>query len=243
MKVAVVGNNGAAIRRALASKGLELVAPEAAELVIAYGGDGTLIGAEREYPDVPKLGIRDSGSTLKCPEHEDDRVIERLVAGELESSELVKLEARIGGHVLYGVNDIIMRNADVRSSVRFEVYVNDEMVGDENIGDGLVVATPFGSSAYFRSITSTTTRCGIGVAYNNCTEFLNHLVLHDDDRIGVRIVRGPAVITADNAPEVTKLAGGDRIEIVRSSRSARVLGIDGLRCGQCRYQHAPRRRY
>ena len=244
MKFGLVGMNSDCLRPLLDARGLVVTDDlSKADILISYGGDGTLIGAEREFPEVPKLGMRDASAITKCAEHEDAVVLDRFLNGELAKTELMKITAFFGEHRLRGMNDIILRNSDVRSSVRFRVSVNGEMVSDETIGDGLVAATPFGSSAYFRSITNTVTRSGIGLAFNNCTEFLHHLVLRSEDVVQVEIVRGPAQLTADNSPEVIDLGNDDTFVIRKSSRSAIVYGVDNLRCGQCRYSHAPRRRF
>jgi NAD kinase len=244
MKVAIVGRRTQALEDRLVAHGLKLVEVEAGpDLIVTHGGDGTLIGAEREWPGIPKLAFRDGESTVKCERHDDDDILARLVRGQLKATELMKVTAEVGSRELRGVNDVILRNRDVRSSVRFAVSVNGEAVSDENIGDGLVIATPFGSSAYFRSITHATIRCGIGVAFNNCTEFVNHLVLAEDDVIQVRIVRGPAEVCADNDPDVLAVEAGDEILVRRSTKRAIVLGVDALRCGSCRYANAPRRRF
>lgn len=216
---------------------------EASDLVVTYGGDGTLIGAEARWPGMPKLPMRDDRTCQKCDRHTNERVLGRLARGEIETSELIKLEARVGDEVLHGMNDILMRNEDVRSAVRFTLYVDDDRVTDEMIGDGLVASTPFGSSAYFRSITNTTFRAGIGIAFNNCTEFLNHLVLLEDDEVRMHVVRGPAQLTADNVESVIDLGSGDDVIIRRSEQSAKVLAVDDMRCSLCRYTHAPRRRF
>lgn len=244
MRVHLTGNSADDLRPVLERLGIAVAAaPEAADILITYGGDGTLIGAEARWPGVPKLPMRDDRTCQKCERHTNERVLQRLVEGRLATSDLIKLEARVGDAVLHGMNDILMRNQDIRSAVRFIVLVNDERVTDEMIGDGLVASTPFGSSAYFRSITTTTFRAGIGIAFNNCTEFLNHLVLREDDEVRVSVVRGPAQLTADNIDKVIDLEAGDDLFIRRSEESATVLAVDDMRCSMCRYTHAPRRRF
>lgn len=246
MKVAVVGTCADSLNPLLKKmrRSLKVVDVEdSPEVIIACGGDGALIGAERDFPSVPKIGIRDSSTCQKCERHGDENVLRRLAKGHLEPSSLAKLRAVVGRKRMYGLNDVLIRNADMQSALRFSVLVNDEPVTDEIIGDGLVVATPFGSSAYFRSITNTTFRTGIGLAFNNCSEFLNHMVLEGRDRVVVRIVRGPALVTTDNNPNSLKLESGTEVLINRARRSASILAPDTLRCGQCRYKHAPRRRF
>jgi NAD+ kinase len=244
MRIAVVGKNPDDLLPHLRREGFEVVPATAApDLIVAHGGDGSLIGAEASWPGVPKLGIRDTRSCDKCPIHSDEAVFARLAAGDVSTTSLMKLLAEVDDHRFLGVNDVLMRNSDIRSAVRFCVSVNGERATDEIIGDGLVVSTPFGSSAYFRSISNTTFRTGIGLAFNNCTEFFNHLVLREEDRIVVDVVRGPAQITADNDPAIAQLASGASIRIRKSELAATVLALDTLRCPFCRYRHSPRRRF
>ncbi len=244
MKLGLLGSNAGDIHPLLRELGIEIVSdPKKADALVTYGGDGTLIGAELEFPGVPKLPIRDGTTCAKCARHLDRAMLERLLRGDLEETRLMKLGATVGSRTLTGLNDISIRNSNLRSAVRFVVSVNGERATDEVIGDGLVISTPFGSSAYFRSITNTTFRSGIGIAFNNCTEFNNHLVLHEDDEILVQIVRGPASMTADNNPQVIDLDSGNDVVVKPSAGYARIFGLDALRCPFCRYTHAPRRRF
>ena len=245
MRVRLVGRHAKDLEPIARGCGLEVVGegeprPDA---IVTYGGDGTMIGTERTWPGVPKLGLRDNRSCVKCDFHPDEAVLGRLAANELERTELPKLEARTGSRRFLGMNDVLIRNADLRSAVRFVVYVNDEAVTDEIIGDGLVVSTPFGSSAYFRSITYVTFRQGIGVAFNNCTDFVSHYVLAATDVVRIHVNRGPAQLTTDNDEDLAMLVDDDDVLVRDSGERAVLLGVDALRCSRCRYAHAPRRRF
>ena len=55
MKLAVIGQNSRMLAKLLEQRGTELCAPAEAELLIPYGGDGTMLGAEREYPGIRPL--------------------------------------------------------------------------------------------------------------------------------------------------------------------------------------------
>ena len=242
MKVQVVGHEADGFLDKVRRHGFELV-PHRPDVIVAYGGDGTFIGAERHYPGVPKLGVRRDATCLKCERHRDDVVLERLRRNALEPSFLAKLEGSWDAHTVVAVNDIILRNSDARSAVRFRVRLNGQAVTEELIGDGIVLCTPFGSSAYFRSITRTVIRTGIGVAFNNCTDLLNHLVIADDDMIEIEVTRGPATLAADNDHRTHDLGEGDILKVLRAAEQAHVLAVDTLRCADCRYVSAPRRRY
>ncbi|MEY2742711.1 MAG: hypothetical protein RIS21_1079 [Planctomycetota bacterium] len=241
-RVRIVGHAPDSFRDTVIQSGFSLD-EDRPDVIIAYGGDGTLIGAERSWPEVPKLGIRTDDTCVKCPRHADDVVLDRLRAGRMDEEQLLKLEGRFRDHLLLAVNDIIFRNADPRAAVRFVVSLNGMPVTEEVIGDGLVVATPFGSSAYFRSVTRMAIRCGIGIAFNNCTDFLHHLVMGESEALTIDLTRGPATLTCDNDPSLIPVDTGDRIAIRKAPGSARLLGVDTLRCTDCRYVNAPRRRY
>jgi len=78
-------------------------------------------------------------------------------------------------------------------------------LGKEFIGDGLVVATPFGSTGYYRSITDSYFELGIGIAFNNSTEQADSLVVKEQRQIKVLITRGPALLYADNQTKIINL--------------------------------------
>jgi NAD+ kinase len=241
-KILVIGTPPAGFEKLARSCGLDVVDREP-DVIVAYGGDGTLMGAERDFPGVPKVGLRRDDSCVKCGRHRDDVVLTRIARGEYDEERLMKIEGVCRDVRLTAINDVIFRNADPRSAVRFVLSLNDAPVTEELIGDGLVVATPFGSSAYFRSITRMTIRAGIGVAFNNCTDFLAHLVIKESETLAVDLMRGPATLTCDNDPQQYPIDAGDRLLLRRAPGDARLVCPDTLRCHDCRYKHAPRRRY
>jgi NAD+ kinase len=232
MKIALVGSSLHEIEEHMHLFGLERddANPDA---VIANGGDGSLLGAERAYPGIPKLGLRDSKTCTKCPEHRNEILLQKLALGELVETPIIKLEACIRDTKILGINDIILHSESITSSVRYRVDINGRNHSGVIIGDGLVVATPFGSSAYYRSITHSIFQVGIGLAFNNSTEQVDHLVLQEDCEIDVTILRGPALVAADNNPDWVRMEGGDAFSVRKAPEPARILGIDTLRCPHC----------
>ncbi|MBN1475760.1 NAD(+)/NADH kinase, partial [Candidatus Sumerlaeota bacterium] len=198
-RVVLSGHSVEEIVPLVQSHGFTLVESDP-DLIICHGGDGTLIGAEREWPGVPKVSIQRSDVCKACPRHTPEAILKTLAAGEHTSTEHMKIRGEARGETLIGINEVLIHNAQVTSAVRYVVDIDGVPLGHEIIGDGLVVATPFGSSAYFRSITNSTFLVGIGLAFNNSTEPIDHLVLSPDDVIRVRITRGPALLASDNNP-------------------------------------------
>ena len=196
------------------------------DLVVSYGGDGTLMRAEAAWPGVPKLILRGSRVCKLCNAFPNEEALRRVAAGEYALRDVWKLEATIGDTTLIGLNDIAVHNNDPRHAIRYRLDISGQ--GDlshEIIGDGIVVATPFGSTGYYRSITHSFFELGIGLAFNNSTERFDHMVLRDDTVITVSIVRGPAAVYADNRTDGEVLHGGDSVVIRRSDKAARIIAV------------------
>lgn len=238
MHVALRGRNLNDVTPVLAAFGVKITEANP-ELVLVHGGDGALLGAEREYPGVPKLPIRDRRTAPLCPNHSYKKIIGNLVDGTLERAELIKLAAKLNGKKLIGMNDVFVHNSNPVSAIRYNVWIDGEPYIHEVVGDGFGVATPHGSTAYYRSITSSVFRVGIGLAFNNSTEPVNHLVLPDSTIIKAIITRGPAVLSADNNPDMIPAAKDDEVTIYKTSETAVVLGLNSFMCPMCRKLRHP----
>ena len=223
-RILVLGNNVESIRRLVRNKGLVDVS-EDPEVILTYGGDGLLLGSERQWPGVPKLPLRNSRHGKKCEPHQIEEALERLIQGDLRRRTHIKICAEAKGQVCVGLNDVLVHNSQPTSGVRYRVWIDEKEFSDEIVGDGVVVATPFGSTAYYRSITRGIFRVGIGLAFNNSTEQVDHMVLHEDSVIRVHVTRGPAVVAADNNPEGISLDDDDEVVIRRADESAVLLTL------------------
>ena len=101
------------------------IVQENPDLVITHGGDGSLIGAERIYPGVPKCPIRDDRQNPKCPKHAVLTTLKRLFAGELKPTHLVKIEASTkNGDKLSGINDLTIGRRIAASAIRYRIWSN-----------------------------------------------------------------------------------------------------------------------
>ncbi len=231
-KVLTLGRDLEIIHQLLNQEGLEVVEANP-DAIVTHGGDGILLEAERSFPGIPKLPLRYNSICKACVDHDSSEAIKAMARGTIELVDLPKLEGRVGDRQFVGLNEISVHHGLPSQAIRFEVRINGELYGEEAIGDGLIVATPFGSHAYYRSITNSTIRVGLGLAFNNTTEPIDHIVIDPHDTVSVRITRGPALILADNDPHHFEAEAGATLEIKLAKRPAQLLGYRQFRCPDC----------
>ncbi|NLF92837.1 MAG: hypothetical protein GX564_03030 [Oligosphaeraceae bacterium] len=233
LRVLVRGRNLEDLLPWLRRFAVELV-DEHPDLVITHGGDGSLLGAERDYPGVPKCPLRDRRQNPKCPRHSELSTLEKLFAGQLQRSSLEKLVAvTASGEELRGINDLVLSRELLSSAIRYRIVVDGELFRPQVVSDSLVIATPFGSTGYFQSITRGNFRTGIGLAFNNAMEGSGFSVLPVFTRLEVQILRGPAVLVADNDPQILRLKDGETLLVRLSDSKTTVYGLDVFRCPDC----------
>jgi len=189
-------------------------------LVISHGGDGSLLGAEREFPGIPKLAIRSSNICTKCYRQDDlQNILESIKLRHITPRQYIKLEAFFNNKKLIALNEINIKCSHPNLALRFS-YTVDGQSFNNIIADGIIVSTPFGSSGYFKSITRTVFYQGIGVTVINPTEHLLNQIISEDEIINITIDRENANICSDNNPKIYALKPGHKIIIKKSSKSA-----------------------
>jgi NAD+ kinase len=130
---------------------------DSAELVIAFGGDGTMLSTGRLLAGtgIPLIGVN-LGKLGFLAENSADEVEETLsdyLAGKSRVVErtLVEVEARNSGDSqgwpITALNDIVIDKRETRLMVNLDVSVDGDHLGTFS-ADGLIVATPTGSTAY-----------------------------------------------------------------------------------------------
>lgn len=230
MKVLLYGKHIQDLEKVVKDLSFEVVAKNP-DVVISYGGDGTLLSAEREYPDIPKLPVRNNQFCKKCSKHQDEVVLKKLLEGSLNLKEHKKLHINIYGKDLYTLNDFVIRNDDATHTIRFKT----SSTGDKLfIGDGVVISTPFGSSGYFKSITQLTFDKGSGLAFNNTTEKNDPLYFSEGQTLEFQLIRGKAVLSFDNSPDKFSIPEGTTLSFGSSDQVAKIYEDTSLRCPDCK---------
>ena len=234
MKVKLLGRFLDDLKPFIENSGLEVV-DEGFDFIITHGGDGALLGAEKEYPGVLKFPIRDERSAQFCKTHSYDYLFDLFKNGKLNEFELIKLQGEGKGETVFGLNDIFLHNKSRASAVRYRVWIDDELYAPEVVGDSVGVSTPMGSTAYYKSITHGIFRVGLGMAFSNSTELVNHIVFDENQTIRIQITRGPAILIGDNDEDnIVELDEGDEVIIKKVRETAHILALDHFMCRACR---------
>ena len=234
-KLYLWGRDTAALRDNLVRRGVRVTDnADEADLIVPCGGDGTLFSAELRWPGRLKYPLRDTATAPLCPAHGIDTQLDALFEGRLKVTRLPKLSGRANERELFAINDIFLHNQMPVTALRYSVSIDGAMYAREVVGDAVGAATIHGSTAYYRSITHSIFRTGIGLAFSNSTELVNHLVVPEQSLIRIDILRGPAVMVADNSEETVLVERGGFAELSMSDRSTEIVGLDLFMCSECR---------
>ncbi|BAI80414.1 NAD(+) kinase [Deferribacter desulfuricans SSM1] len=128
---------------------------EKSELIIVLGGDGTLISAIRlvEDKDIPILGINLGrlGFLTETKVEEAIQVIENIIEDNFRCEQRMKLNGKIvNGEAEFSMdvlNDIVIHKGALARIIEMDVFI-DNMFVNTYRADGLIIATPTGSTAY-----------------------------------------------------------------------------------------------
>ena len=234
MKVFVTGRYVDDVKELLSKFDEVEFVEDSPDMVITHGGDGALLGAERDFPGVPKFPLRDAHTAPLCPEHTSvERRFKSFLAGNLAETRLMKLGGCCEGGVLKGINDVFIHNLDRVGALRYVVLIDGLPYGNEIIGDGVGVSTVHGSTAYYRSITHSIFKIGIGLAFSNSTEVTSHLVLPEESVVEVRLTRRPGILVADNTPNGIRLDPDESVRIEKIDETASIYGLSEFMCSKC----------
>jgi NAD+ kinase len=208
------------------------------DFVISYGGDGTVLFSERKYPGIPKITLRRSnsgsgGSRCIYSVFELEDILLKIESGKYTIKEEIKLVAELKqrDYISAGeaLNEVQIHNASPIKAIRFFVEVDDKKVfGEEIIGDGIIIATPFGSTAYYKSVGGKRFEKGIGIALNNPYN-VEREPLHIDEgfnpTILIRILREEGFLLFDNDNKMIPVKKEDEIIVRKSENIAKFVVV------------------
>ena len=122
-----------------------------ADLIIVFGGDGTLLASARRYLkfNIPILGINMGtvGFLTDIKIEDFEIVIKDIIDGNCKIEERNLVSATFNNTTVYGLNEIVIHSGAYTQLMRYRLSVNEKVVYEQR-SDGLIIATPTGSTAY-----------------------------------------------------------------------------------------------
>jgi len=215
------------IKKVLKREGFTLTTKNP-DMVISLGGDGTYLSCERKFPCIPKILIKESKVCKKCNKETLKSIIKEIKHDHISFKKEPKLEMQKGKKKLIAINEISIRNKDPKTAIRFKIKINKKKISDEFIGDGVVIATPFGSTGYFYSITKKTFKKGIGIAFNNITVKKQPIIAKAHAEIAITVTRGTATLSADNNPFTLSVKENQTIKIKQQKNTAAIIKLNHI---------------
>lgn len=207
-----------------------------ADMVFVLGGDGTILRVARELEGAPTplLGINLGGLGFLTSVRSDDltAATRQILRGEYSISERFVIKASLSRHgqkldTHHALNDAVISRGAFSRIVRLRVAIDGELL-TEYVCDGMIFATPTGSTAYSLSaggpiLLPSARAC---VLTPICPHALSNrsVIAGEDSVVTCQVVAaaGELLLTIDGQAQV-RMQVGDEVEVRRSPRSVRLV--------------------
>ena len=211
------------------------------DILVVLGGDGTFLRAARAVieDDVPILGINVGkvGFLSKVEAGELERVLAHLVAGEYAIEPRMALEGRIlragetvGGDRIVALNDIVVARGSLARVVRLDTSIDGSHLASF-VADGLIVASPTGSTGYSFSaggpILGPTARNLVVTPIAGYLTTIRSVVVGPEAVVRCRIVGADEALVSIDGREDVPVEVGDIVEVRAIERSVRLVEPQG----------------
>ena len=226
---------------ALAGEHLLLDDPEHLDALLTLGGDGTLLRGARALAGraVPILGVNLGrlGFLTSCGVEDLEAGVERLARGDFTAERRMALDVRALDESgterqrWFALNDVVLHKGGFARMVSLHVAANGESIASYS-ADGIVIATPTGSTAYSLSaggpIVYPTVESILLTPISPHTMSVRPLVLPPSAEVTLRAEDGPEelLVTVDGQVG-TKFARGETLVVCRSDRAVQIVRFPG----------------
>lgn len=211
----------------------------AAEMVIVFGGDGTIIKAAREFSpfSTPVLGVN-TGTLGYLAELSPDEhtLVEQIISGVFRTEERMMLDVSIESDndtttpALPAINEVVISNGPISRLIKYDLFCDGIQIQSSR-ADGIIIATPTGSTAYSMSaggpVADPSLECIITTPI--CPFALNQRpVIYGANTVleisSVACRENEVYLTLDGA-DIFRIKPDDRIIIKRSDIRAKLVRI------------------
>ena len=209
------------------------------DLGLVVGGDGTMLGIGRQlaHYGVPLIGINQGrlGFITDIPFNNFASTLAPMLQGEFEEDHRSLIHAKVmrDGHCVFdalAMNDVVVNRGATSGMVELRVEVDGHFVANQR-ADGLIIATPTGSTAYSLSAGGPLLHPSIPgwvlVPIAPHTLSNRPIVLANATEIAIEIVAGRDASASFDTQSLASLLHGDRIVVTRSKHHVRFLHPKG----------------
>ncbi|MCR5865692.1 MAG: NAD kinase [Aquincola tertiaricarbonis] len=205
------------------------------DLAVVVGGDGTMLGIARELArhNIPLVGINQGrlGFITDITVGQFREALAPMLDGDYEEEHRSMLGGGVwrDGRPIFesmSLNDVVVSRGATASMVELRIHIGDEFVANMR-ADGLIIASPTGSTAYALSAGGPILHPGIAgwvlVPIASHTLSNRPIVLPDAAEITVEIVAGRDASANFDMHSLTSLLHGDEVRVQRSAHKVRFL--------------------
>jgi NAD+ kinase len=209
------------------------------DLGLVVGGDGTMLGIGRQLAKfgVPLIGINQGrlGFITDIPYVGFQKTLAAILGGEHVEDHRSLMHARVmrDGHCVFdalAMNDVVVNRGATSGMVELRVEVDGHFVANQR-ADGLIIATPTGSSAYALSAGGPLLHPSIPgwvmVPIAPHTLSNRPVVIANESEIAIEVVAGRDASANFDMQSLASLLHGDRIVVTRSEHHVRFLHPKG----------------
>jgi NAD+ kinase len=210
--------------------------PAHCDIVVALGGDGTILRAARTVraSQIPILGVNLGrlGFLAGAAPEELEKSILRLKSGEYQVEERLGLEAELDGKNVFALNEFVIEKGVLARMVQVKTWISDTPISSF-FGNGLIVATPTGSTSYNLSAGGPILHPSIEafIATPICPHSLTlrPVVVPSNQSITVQVVaeHTDIMVTADGQT-LSPLAPESKLVIRRAPYPTRLINLEGI---------------
>ena len=205
------------------------------DLGIVVGGDGTMLGIARQLAkhNTPLIGINQGrlGFVTDIPLNDYPQALLPMLHGEYEQESRPLMHARVVRNEetvfeALAMNDVVVNRGGTSGMVELRVEVDGRFLSNQR-ADGLIVATPTGSTAYTWSVGGPLMHPSIPawlmapIAPHTLSN--RPIVLSDQTEVMMEVVSGRDISANFDMQSLASLLHGDRIYVRRSEHSVRFL--------------------
>lgn len=205
------------------------------DIMAVFGGDGTMLSAANSTMkyETPLLGINmgNLGFLTESDGEDLDDVVDKLASGQYIIEERGTLNSIVGDKSYTSINEVTLARARTQHAIDIEIYVDGKLC-DIVTGDGVVVCTPTGSTAYAMS-------CGGAILSPSlkaieitaiCAHSLHSrpIVVSDDSIVTLQVSRAKkqSVSLAVDGTDSAVIDINDKVTVIKGDKICRLVRLN-----------------